>query len=77
MQGMDGFETYERIKKLPMNYDTPVVFLTADSNVENEIKGLNMGAVDFIRKPFVPEVMLNRIDHVLQLEELMEEIING
>lgn len=74
MQGMDGFETYECIRKLPMNQNTPVVFLTADINVENEIKGLHMGAVDFIRKPFVPEVMLNRIARVLQLEELMMDL---
>ena len=74
MEGMDGFETFEYIRKLPMNQNTPVVFLTADINVENEIKGLNMGAVDFIRKPFVPEVMLNRIARVLQLEELMMDL---
>ncbi|MBQ2800731.1 MAG: diguanylate cyclase [Lachnospiraceae bacterium] len=74
MQGLDGFETYERIKGLSINSNTPVVFLTADVNVENEIKGLNMGAMDFIRKPFVPEVMLNRIDHILQLEELRKDL---
>ena len=74
MEGMDGFETFEYIRKLPMNQNTPVVFLTADINVENEIKGLHMGAVDFIRKPFVPEVMLNRIARVLQLEELMMDL---
>ena len=74
MQGMDGFETFECIKQLPLNQNTPVVFLTADVNVENEIKGLKMGAVDFIRKPFVPEVMLNRIDRVLKLEELMTDL---
>ena len=44
MQGMDGFETFECIKQLPLNQDTPVVFLTADVNVENEIKGLKMGS---------------------------------
>ena len=74
MQGMDGFETFEHIRKLPMSQNTPVIFLTADVNVENEIKGLKMGAMDFIRKPFVPEVMLNRIGHVLQLEELMTDL---
>lgn len=43
MQEMDGFETFERIRQLPKNKNTPVVFLTADVNVENEIKGLKMG----------------------------------
>lgn len=74
MQEMDGFETFERIKQLPKNKNTPIIFLTADVNVENEIKGLKMGAADFIRKPFVPEIMLNRIGHILQLEELMWDL---
>ena len=74
MEEMDGFETFEHIRQLPKNKNTPVVFLTADVNVENEIKGLKMGAVDFIRKPFVPEIMLNRIGHILQLEELRKDL---
>ena len=74
MPQMDGFETYEQIKKLPINAETPVVFLTADVDVDNEIKGLKMGATDFLRKPFVPEVMINRINHILQLSELMNDL---
>lgn len=70
MPDMDGFETFEHIKTLELNRNVPVVFLTADVDAENEIKGLEMGAVDFIRKPFVPGVMLNRINRILQLEEL-------
>ena len=74
MPEMDGFETFECIKQIPLNAETPVVFLTADVDVENEIKGLNMGAVDFVRKPFIPEVMINRINHILQLTELMNDL---
>ena len=74
MPEMDGFETFDRIKQIPINADTPVVFLTADADAENEIKGLNKGAMDFIRKPFIPEVMINRINHILQLVELMNEL---
>lgn len=70
MPEMDGFETFERIKQLDCNYDVPVIFLTADIDVDSEIIGLKMGAKDFIRKPFVPEVMLKRIDRILQFEEL-------
>lgn len=76
MPEMDGFETFERIKQLELNKDVPVIFLTADVDVDNEIKGLQMGAVDFIRKPFVPEVMLNRINHILQLDELNKDLEN-
>lgn len=74
MPEMDGFETFERIKQLELNKNTPVVYLTADVDVESEIKGLKMGAKDFIRKPFVPEVMLKRISHIMQLEELMHHL---
>lgn len=74
MPEMDGFETFEHIKKIPINANTPVVFLTADMDTENEIKGLKMGAMDFLRKPFVPEIMLNRVNHILQLLELMNEL---
>ncbi len=74
MPEMDGFETFEHIKRLPNNSDTPVIFFTADSDAENEIKALNMGAMDFIRKPFIPEVMINRINHILQLNELMNKL---
>lgn len=74
MPEMDGFETFECIKQIPLNAETPVVFLTADVDVENEVKGLNMGAVDFVRKPFIPEVMINRINHILQLTELMNDL---
>jgi len=74
MPEMDGFEVFEKIKQLNNNKGVPVVFLTADVDVDNEIRGLEMGAVDFIRKPFVPEVMLNRINHILQLEELNKNL---
>ncbi len=74
MPQMDGFETYARIKETENNKNVPVVFLTADENIENEIKGLKMGAVDFIHKPFVPEIILNRINRILQLEELNKNL---
>lgn len=74
MPEMDGFETFEKIKELEFNREVPVVFLTADMDVDSEIKGLDMGAFDFIRKPFVPKVMLNRINHILQLEELNKNL---
>ncbi len=74
MPEMDGFETFERIKELELNREVPVVFLTADVDVNSEIRGLEMGAVDFIRKPFVPKVMLNRIDRILRLEDLNKHL---
>lgn len=74
MPEMDGFETFEKIEKLQNNKDVSVIFLTADSDAETEIKCLELGAVDFIRKPFVPAVMLNRVDRVLRLDELTRKL---
>lgn len=74
MPEMDGFEVFEGIKKSWNNSDVSVIFLTADYDADTEIKGLELGAVDFIRKPFVPAVMLNRVQHVLQLDELTKSL---
>ena len=71
MSEMDGFEIFERVKQISVNADTPVVFLTTDA--ENEIKGLNAGAMDIIRKPIIAEVMINRINNVLQLTKLLNQ----
>ena len=78
MPDMDGFEVYGNIRRTYMNHNVPVAFLTAEEDAEAEIKGLKMGAVDFIRKPFVPQIMLHRINRILQLEELnknLEEMV--
>ena len=74
MPEMDGFETFQKIKELELEHDIPVMFFTADTDVEKEIQALAMGAVDFIRKPFVPEIMTNRINHILRLEDLTRNL---
>ena len=76
MPEMDGFEAYAKIRKTYLNCHVPVAFLTAEEDADAEIKGLKMGAVDFIRKPFVPEIMLHRINRILQLEELNKNLEN-
>lgn len=74
MPEMDGYETLERIKSNPETANVPVVFLTVDDQRESEIKGLKMGAMDFILKPFEPGVMLSRIDKILQIEDLRKNL---
>ena len=74
MPEMDGFETFRRIKELQQSREVPVVFFTADVDVESEIKGLGMGAKDFIRKPFVAEVMKHRIKNILELDDLTKNL---
>lgn len=74
MPDMDGYETLECIRGNPETAMIPVIFLTADSERESEIKGLRMGAMDFIRKPFEPEVMLSRIEKILQIEDMRKNL---
>lgn len=74
MPVMDGFETFQKIKEMEPKRDVPVVFFTSGVEAECEIKALAMGAKDFIRKPFVPEVMLNRISNILELDELTKDL---
>lgn len=44
---------------------TPVIFLTADEDVDTETRGFEVGVSDFIRKPFNPDVLLRRLDNIL------------
>ncbi len=74
MPEMDGFETLKHIKENENTADIPVVFLTADSDNETETRGLKAGAIDFIAKPFVTEVLLLRINHIVELTRLQADL---
>ena len=74
MPEMDGFEVLQKIREIERCMGIPVVFLTADSDSETETRCFKEGAIDFIAKPFVPEVMLSRIGRILELEELRKSL---
>ncbi len=74
MPGMDGFQTMVAIRKNEMAADIPVIFLTADDDSNTEKRGLEVGAVDFIKKPFVPEVLLLRVRHIIDLSRLQADL---
>lgn len=74
MPGMDGFDTIAVIKEDKTTADIPVIFLTADDDSNTETKGLEAGAMDFIRKPFVPEVLLLRVRHMIDLKRLQTDL---
>ena len=74
MPGMDGYETFKQIKSIKGFEDMPIIFLTADTENESELRGLRLGACDFIRKPYEPDVMIGRIERVLLQEERNREI---
>ena len=74
MPEMDGFETMRRFREQAPEKDTPVLFLTADENEEFETKGLSLGAMDFIKKPFVPDVLAIRVRHIIDLNHLQKNL---
>ncbi len=74
MPDMNGFETILQIKSNPKTNKIPVIFLTVDSNVETEKEGFRLGALDFIRKPFVPEIMIYRMEAILELDSLRKKL---
>lgn len=74
MPGMDGFETIAAVKENKETADIPVIFLTADDDSETEARGLKAGAMDFLKKPFVPEVLLLRVRHTIDLLRLQRDL---
>jgi DNA-binding response OmpR family regulator len=71
MPGMNGYETLKKIKALDGMEAVPVVFLTGMTETEAELQGLELGAVDYITKPFVKEILLKRLElHLKQGREL-------
>lgn len=70
MPEMDGFETCSQLKNNPQTMDIPVIFLTAKTQVEDEQKGFELGAADYITKPISPPIVLSRIKTHLQLKKM-------
>lgn len=74
MPKMDGFEVIARLKASPELRDIPVIFLTADDDQNSELLGFQSGAIEFIRKPFVKDIMLQRIQRILELIRLQKDL---
>ncbi len=64
MPHTNGFELYQRLRQL--DYDIPVIFVTAKGELEDRLQGLKMGADDYISKPFQPAELLARVEAVLR-----------
>jgi len=69
MPEINGLEMLAELKNTPLFKNIPVIFLTASNSPESEVEGFNLGAVDYITKPFVPEVMRKRIETQINLAE--------
>ena len=77
MPVMDGFETLGKLRQIEQQkglMKTPVIFLTADEDVDTEKRGFEVGVSDFIRKPFNPDVLLRRIDNIMSNSQEMHDL---
>jgi len=74
MPGMDGYEVCTRLKASPATRDIPVIFLTGQTETSDETRGFEVGAVDYIHKPFSPAVVAARVQTHLALRETREQL---
>ena len=74
MPGKDGFEVCSMLKSDERTQGIPVIFLTAKTDTVDRIRGLELGAVGYITKPFDPAEMLVRVRSVLELKELRDRL---
>lgn len=74
MPKMNGYQVCERLKQEENTKDIPVIFLTAMNNDNDEAKGLSLGAVDYITKPFNPSLVKARVQNQLILKRQKDEL---
>ncbi|WP_260738270.1 SpoIIE family protein phosphatase [Tunturiibacter lichenicola] len=74
MPEMDGYEVCTQLKLNPATHDIPVIFLTGQTEVEDETRGFDVGAVDYIHKPFSPAVVKARVHTHLVLRGIREQL---
>ena len=79
MPGMDGYQVADALKKDPKTMNIPIIFVTAMDEMENEKKGFETGAVDYILKPVSPPIVRARVNTHLELKmhrDHLEEMVN-
>ncbi|MCP4213782.1 MAG: hybrid sensor histidine kinase/response regulator [bacterium] len=74
MPGLNGFEVCKKLKQNPKTKDIPIIFLTAKAETEDVIKGFELGAVDYVTKPFNGAELLSRVKTHLELELARDEL---
>jgi sigma-B regulation protein RsbU (phosphoserine phosphatase) len=74
MPEMDGYEVCSRLKAAPETRDIPVIFLTGKTETDDETKGFEVGAVDYIHKPFSPPIVKARVQTHLVLRGIREQL---
>ncbi len=71
---IDGYEVCHRLKRNPATSEIPVIFLTVKSDVDDEIRGFNLGAVDYITKPISPPIVKARVRTHIKLAQMIRQL---
>src|SRR5689334_9584146 len=74
MPELDGYATCERLKQHPVARDVPVIFMTGLTDTVNKVRGFELGAVDYITKPFQHEEVMARINTHLTMQQLQRRV---
>ena len=69
MPGIDGYEVCRQLKADERTADIPIIFLTVKSEVDDEVKGFELGAIDYIIKPMSPPIVMTRVKNHLMLTQ--------
>lgn len=77
MPGMDGFEVCKIIKRESLNQKTPIIFLTAKIDAESIVKAFDLGAVDYVTKPFNQKELIARVKTQIEIKKNRDEIANN
>ncbi len=76
MPGMSGYEVCERIKQNEEKKDIPVIFLTSKTDEESMVKGFDLGAIDYVAKPFNKKELLARVSTQLKIKQSQRDVLH-
>jgi len=74
MPGIDGFEVCRQIKDDPVLADIPVIFTTGLGDTDHEMRGLSLGAIDYVTKPIQPAILRARVGNHVELKRLRDQL---
>jgi len=77
MPEMDGYEAIKKLKSDPRFASIPIIFLTAKDDDDSEMEGFDLGAADYVTKPFSGPLLLKRIANLLMIERQKQELIKN
>ncbi|MEW8492498.1 MAG: response regulator [Candidatus Thiodiazotropha taylori] len=71
---IDGYEVCYKLKEDPTTAEIPIIFLTAKSDVDDEVRGFNLGAVDYITKPISPPIVQARVRTHIRISKMIRQL---